>query len=212
MTKEVKIILIISVVIIAGVFWLAVKSTNQQAVPVSSSLLVKDNSHMTGQKNAKVTVVEFGDYQCPACGYAEPIVEQVLADYKSNPDFNFVFRNFPLPMHANAQAAALAAETAVAQGKFWEMHNKIYQAQAQWSDLSDPTDTFAGYAQELGLDVNKFKDSLKKKEFSSAVSDDLSDGQTLGINATPTFYINGIKFETVLSLDKFKAEIDKRLK
>lgn len=103
-------------------------------------------------------------------------------------------------------------EAAGAQGKYWEMHDKLYEAQSQWSDLSDPTDTFAGYAQGLGLDKARFRLSLNNKEFSGFISQDESDGQKLGVNATPTFYINGIKFERILDLNQFEQEINSRLK
>ncbi len=211
MTKEAKIIIAVSILILAGVFFLAAKSSQQTTTQADPNLLVRDASHMTGQKGAKVTVVEFGDYQCPACGYAHPIVQQVLAAYKSNPNFNFVFRNFPLSQHQNALPAAEAAEAAAVQGKFWEMHDKLYENQDKWSDLSNPTDVFVSYAQQLGLDIDKFKTAITAKQFAGIINQDQSDGNSLGVHATPTFYINGIGYNGALSFEQFKKEIDKGL-
>src|SRR5438552_3274427 len=133
MKKQVLILIGLGIVIIGGGILLMLRSGSFSASPTNQPLadpgkLVRDNSHMTSKLNAKVTVVEFGDYQCPACGYAYPILKQVLEDqYKDNPDVNFVFRNFPLPQHANAPAAAEAAEAAGAQGKYWFMHDLLYE-------------------------------------------------------------------------------------
>ena len=163
---------------------------------------------MTGSPNAKVTVVEFGDYQCPACAYINPAVKQVIATYGANPNFNFVFRNFPLAQHRNAQLAAEAAESAGEQGKFWEMHDKIYEAQNDWAESGSALDMFTGYAQALGVDVNKFKQAIEQKKFDDVIRADARDGDTLGVNSTPTFFINGEKQPSIPSFDAFKTIID----
>ena len=209
MTKEAKIILIITCVALGGLIWLI--SRNAPLTSADLTRLVLENSHMTAKKEAKVTIVEFGDFQCPACGYAHPIMKQVLAAYKDNPNVNFVARNFPLSIHFNAKSAAEAAEAAGEQGKYWEMYDKLYENQSQWSTASDPTDIFAGYARELGLDAEKLKTAVENNQFNATINQDMADGNAVGVSATPTFFINGTKFEGALSVERFKQEIDSRL-
>src|SRR5258708_6923943 len=125
MSKQAKIMMVIGLVVIVGGIWLLAKTPQQQQAgkAIDSKSLVRSTSHMTGSPNAKVTLVEFGDFQCPACGAAYPVLKPILATYQSNPNFNFVFRNFPLPQHPYAQIAAEASEAAGAQGKYWQMHD-----------------------------------------------------------------------------------------
>jgi len=177
-----------------------------------SALLVKDKSHMTAGKNAKVTIVEFGDYQCPACGAAHPIVKQMLEAYKNNKDVNFVFRNFPLPQHKNARVAAEAAEEAGAQDKFWEMHDALYEHQSEWSDSDDALSAFANYARQIGMDADKLRQEVGKSAFEDAIQADVNDGNAAGVNSTPTFFINGSMMVGVPSIGAFKAAIDAKLK
>lgn len=214
MRKEVLIMAAI-VVLIVGVGIILSKSgssSGQAGKAVDSQALVRDNSHMTGKSGAKVTVVEFGDFQCPACFAAEPAVEQVIAAYKNNPDFNFVFRNFPLPQHQYALISAEAVEAAGEQGKYWQMHDKIYQTQNDWASSANPLDLFAGYAQQLGLDVNKFKQEVQQNKFDDLIRTDQRDGINLNVNSTPTFFINGKPQVGGLSFEQFKALIDAALK
>jgi protein-disulfide isomerase len=209
--KDVVIMVVIFVVVIGGLVFLASQS-GQPAAPVSASYLVHSTSHMTGNQNAKVTVVEFGDYQCPACGVAYPIIKQILATYQSNPDFNFVFRNFPLPVHPNAPMSAEAAEAAAEQGKFWEMNGKLYENQSAWADLPNPLDTFTQYAKDLGLDTAKFTAAVQQNKFASVIQSDQDDGNAVGINATPTFFVNGQAIVGVPGVQALKDLIDAGLK
>jgi len=209
MRKEVVIMIVIAVILVGlGILLSRSGTGNKISSSTDNQALVRASSHMTGKAGAKVTVVEFGDYQCPACGEAEPVVEQVIAAYKNNPDFNFVFRNFPLPQHGNAMISAEAAEAAAEQGKFWEMHNKLYQTQNDWADNASPLSLFAGYAQQLGLDVNKFQQEVQQNKFSGTISADQTDGLALNVNSTPTFFINGQAHPGVLTFDQFKSLID----
>ena len=165
---------------------------------------------MTGSATAKVQMVEFGDYQCPACGAAYPMVKQITDEYASNPNFDFVFRNFPLPQHPNAPEAAEAAEAAGAQGQYWQMHDMLYAGQADWVDLADPTAIFVGYATKLGLNVTTFKTALATNQYASAIAADQSDGNQLGVDATPTLYVNGTQL-TDYSVTTMKTAIDAAL-
>lgn len=213
MTKEVKIILIVSVVVVLGGvgLFLAQPKQAEPGKPVDSKSLVRDTSHMTGNKDAKVSVVEFGDFECPACAAAEPIIEQLRTDYKDNKDVNFVFRNFPLPQHTKALISAEAAEAAGEQGKFWEMHDKIYANQESWVNSNSHEAMFEQYARDLGLDVGKFKESLQSNKFNSVIAADKADGESLGVNSTPTIYINGEKAEG-FGPDVLKSAIEAKLK
>jgi protein-disulfide isomerase len=211
MNKEAKIIFSITGIVVICVLILMIVSP-KQAAPATQTFtetqLVRDTSHMTGTTTAKVTIVEFGDYECPACGAAEPIIEQVLATYATSSDFNFVFRNFPLPQHPNALIAAEAAEAAGAQGKFWEMHNLLYANQDQWADSTTPTDVFMKYATTLGLDTTKFKKALDNQTYQDAISTDQNDGNVINVEWTPSIYINGVLQQQTPTFDQFKTQID----
>jgi protein-disulfide isomerase len=148
--------------------------------------------HVFGKSDSKVVLVEYGDYQCPGCGGAYPTIKQVTEKYKGQ--VAFVFRNFPLvSLHPNARAAAAAAEAAGLQGKYWEMHDMLYENQSSWQNLSssERIDFFAGYAKDLGLNEATFKTDLSSDKVNQKISYDQAIGKKAGVNATPTFYLNG---------------------
>jgi protein-disulfide isomerase len=211
MSKETGIMLGIAGLVLAGGIVLFITSgPANQAEPgqaVDPQSLVLDTSHMTGDKNAKVTLVEFGDFQCPACGFYHPKVKEILDHYKDDKNFNFVFRNYPLTQHQNAQIAAEAAEAAGSQGKYWEMHNKLYDTQNDWSESTSPLDIFAGYAGELGLNVDQFKNDVTSHKFASIVVADQADGNKLKVNSTPTFYLNGQQLTQLPALNDFVSQV-----
>lgn len=210
--------LVTLLIVVGAAFLLSGPSTPnnvQSSGQVSDKTLLlgpSDARYDVGSSSAKVTVVEFGDFQCPACGAAHPIVKQILNDYKGK--IYFVFRNFPLPMHANAPLAAEAAYAANLQGKFWEMHDKLYESQDEWGEKSgsEAKSLIQGYAKDLGLDMTKFNDDLDKNAGNAKIQKDQNDGYQLGVDSTPTFYINGAKYAAVMSYDQFKQAIDDRLK
>ncbi|MEN9582466.1 MAG: hypothetical protein RL641_420 [Candidatus Parcubacteria bacterium] len=215
MTKEAKILITMGVIAIVGGVLLSYTQPKvaEPSAPVDGTLLIREGSHMKTTKDAKVQIVEFGDYQCPACGAAHPVIKKIIADYKDNPNVNFVFRNFPLPGHANARSAAEAAEAAGAQGKFWEMHDMLYEKQDEWSEIAKPIDIYISYATALGLDVDAFTKSVKSSTFSDVIRADRKDGDDVGVNATPTFYVNGLEFGNgVPAYDDLKAKIESLLK
>jgi len=215
MNKEAKILGVMALVIIAVAAIFAFKKTPTPltpGVPLDSKNLVRDSSHMTGLKTAKVTLVEFGDYECPACKAAEPVIEQILAVYQTNPNFNFVFRNFPLTeIHPYAEISAEASEAAAAQGKYWEMNKVLYQKQEEWVG-AQAQQHLEQYASDLGLDLTKFKQALSDKTFSEIVQTDRSDGDTLKVNGTPTFFLNGKVIVGGPTFDNLKSQIDAALK
>ena len=208
MTKESKILIAVLVAAVGGMIGLFVLANSGSTPPGpvgDKTKIIRDNSHKTG--TGSVQLVEFGDFQCPACGAAEPNVQQLLKDESDK--VTFYFRNFPLVnVHQNANASANAAEAAAAQGKYWEMHDKLYQTQTAWSTLSDPTETFVGYAKDLGLDESKFRDAVTAKKFQSIIDQDVADSNALAVNATPTFYFNGEKYTGKSTYDELKAKVE----
>lgn len=216
MTKEAKILIGIAIAVVIGGILLAIFANPQPEAPgaaVDSQSLVRENNYMTGSKDAKVTIVEFGDYQCPACKAAHPEVKAVLEQFKDNEDVNFVFRNFPLDsIHPNAHISSEAAEAAGAQGKFWEMNDLLYTRQAEWENSQSPLDIFVRYAQEIGVpNVDEFKTAVEQRRYADIINTDYKDGQAVGVNSTPTFFVNGVKQAKVLQRDELKALIESEL-
>ncbi len=141
-----------------------------------------------------ITLVEFSDFQCPACLSIQAPLKQILAKYEGK--VQFVYRHFPLSsIHKNAQMAAQVSEAAHQQGKFFEMHDKLFETQASWQGLSDPKDTFKGYAKELGMDENKFATDLESQSTKDVINTDLLATTRYRLTGTPTFFINGSKVE-----------------
>lgn len=141
-----------------------------------------------------VTLVEFSDFQCPACQSVQEPLKQILAKYDGK--VTFVYRHFPLSsIHKNAQMAAQAGEAAFQQGKFWEMHDKLFETQNSWKDLADPRGLFIQYAKEIGLDEAKFASDLESQATKDIVSTDLLASTRYRLSGTPTFFINGSKVE-----------------
>ena len=151
---------------------------------------VAATDHQTGNRNAAITLVEYGDYQCSHCGIAYPFIKRLLKDYDNQ--LLFVFRNFPLQeAHPQAMIAALAAEAAAKQDKFWEMHDMIYEHQA---DLSG--NNLLVYAEALHLNVQQFGKDWKSSEILARVESDFESGLRSGVNGTPSFFINGSRLNT----------------
>jgi protein-disulfide isomerase len=145
---------------------------------------VDETDHVTGKSSAAVTLVEYGDYQCSHCGHAHPILKKLLKDFGS--DLLFVFRNFPLEeSHPAAMIAAQAAEAAALQGKFWEMHDLIYEHQDELDQ-----DNLVYFAEALDLNLPKFKNDLHSQAVISKIEKDFETGVRSGVNGTPTFFIN----------------------
>jgi len=138
-----------------------------------------------------VEVVEFADFQCPTCQAYHPTVKALI---EQNPNVRFVFKHFPLSGHQHARRAAMAAEAAGEQGKFFEMVDLLFENQSTWAQQANPTETFLGYARELELDINKFTDDLDNEALEERVQNNLSEGIEAGVGGTPTFFFNGKKY------------------
>ena len=156
-----------------------------------------------GPKNAAVTIIEFSDYECPFCKKAEESVQQVLKAYGDK--VRFVYRDFPLDIHASARPAAEAAHCAQAQGKFWEFHNKLMAA----TDLSP--EKIKSLADEVKLDRAKFDECIAKQQFKAEIDKDIADGADVGVTGTPAFFINGRMLSGAEPFEKFKEIIDEEL-
>lgn len=144
-------------------------------------------------KTATVTVVEFFDFQCPPCGRLAPVIEELADDYRGQVDF--ATRNFPLPMHGNAMAAALAGEAAAQQNAFGEVYSAIFEQQAEWSELSEheAAKTFRDIAESLDLDLAAWDAAVADPATKRAVQEDVDAGTSLGVQGTPTLFINGVE-------------------
>jgi len=152
--------------------------------------------HVEGKADSKVLLVEYGDFQCPSCGSAYPNVKTLMEEYGDR--IALVFRNFPLTsIHPNAKAAAAAAESAGLQGKFWEMHDLLYQNQSAWEtlDTSKRTDAFVSFASQLQLDTAKFTTDLSNADVNKKISFDMALGKENSASATPTFFLDGQKLD-----------------
>jgi len=202
---ETKIFLSIAVgtlLIIFGAAFILGKNNNK---PADKGVLVRNSSHFLGSESAKVTIVEFSDFECPACVAAQPTVKQIIANYQDK--IRFVYREFPLPNHEFGLIAAKAAEAAGLQGKFWEMHDKLFEKSPALSKEQIIT-----CAQEIGLDIDKFNQDFDSEIVSQIIAQDQADGNSAGLSATPTFFINGTKFTGGLSFEQFQQEIEARWK
>ncbi len=208
----ISIIGIITLIIVVGAaFFLGGKPAQQGGEKVDNTkLLVGAGTHQIGSSSARVTIVEFADFQCPACASAHPVVKQIVEEYKDR--IYYVFRHFPLPGHRNALSAAKAAEAAGKQGKFFEMHDLLFNNQADWAESNNPEEIFRGYAQNLNLNLESFNTSFADTSLAKNIQKDQDDALQLGVNSTPTFFINGEKYTGVLSYDNFKRIIDEKLK
>lgn len=194
--------IIFGLVVLAALIWL-VLSGNKNSTDVSkvnAFTVQRDGAiadNVYGNPDAKVVLYEYGDFQCPACRSAYPTVTAVKEKYKDQ--IAFVFRHYPLTnIHPNALAASTTAEAAAEQGKFWEMHNMLYDNQDSWGGLSaeSRTQAFEGYASQLGLDVDKFRADLQNPAVAEKIRFDRALGKKLGVDSTPTFYLNDQKLET----------------
>ncbi len=199
-----KTILIVAAVIVGVVGFMLL--TKPKAQTTTSG--VSASSHIEGKGSSGITLVEYGDYQCPYCQQYYHVVKAIQQQF--NDQIYFQFRNFPLESrHKNARAAARAVEAANMQNAFWGMHDLVYQngdpnGTSGWVASSDPLSYFSGFAQQLGLDVNKFKTDFASSQVNDVINADIAAGDALGITGTPTFYLDNKKLDpSPASVDEF---------
>lgn len=180
-------------------------SPSPQVAGAKVEVPIRTDDPVKGNSGAKVTIVEFSDFECPFCGRAQQTLKQIEEAYKDQ--VRFVFKQFPLPFHTNAPNAALASLCAQDQGKFWEYHDKLFANQTALS----PQD-LKKYAQELGLNAGEFSACLENKKYQAQVDQDMKDGQTAGVGGTPAFFINGRLVSGAQPFENFKTIIEEELK
>ena len=191
---------VLMMVLIGGSVWYSntVSGTYNEGVEVKT--------HAKGGTDATVTLVEYSDFQCPACGAFQPILNEVLAQYGDK--IKFEYKHYPLvQIHPFAEPAARAAEAAGQQGKFFEYADMLFAKQSEWTKGSNPTAFFTKYATELGLDLDLFAKHQKSSVLADNVKANMMEARGLGLTGTPSFYLNGVKMENA-SFDAFKAQIE----
>lgn len=207
MSKEFIAVLIVVVVGLFGLFTITKKDSGNGNTAGNG----QPTSHTVGKGTENVTLIEYGDLQCPACQQFYPLLKQVKEEFGDK--ITFQFRHFPLNQsHPHAYQAARAAEAAGKQGKFFEMHDLLYENQQSWSGLSDVTSVFEGYASQLELNIEQYKNDVISAEVGAAIDADIKAGQSIGASSTPTFVINGQKVEkNPQNLEEFKELINSKI-
>lgn len=206
MKKNTDIVLGLSFLAIVAIGMLVVASRGGTGSPQAASLVGSVIGWEKGSADAKVVLVEYSDFQCPACAAYYPLVKQVMQEFGDQ--VKFVYRHFPLvQIHANALSAARAAEAAGNQGKFWEMHDLLFEQQDVWESSRTVDATFAEYAVRLGLDMVQFKSDESSKETEKKILNDYQTGLVSGVAGTPTFFLNGKKINNPRNYEQFRTII-----
>ncbi|PID32019.1 hypothetical protein CR970_02750 [Candidatus Saccharibacteria bacterium] len=202
------------IIIFAGIFFV---NKNQANAPVDSegNPTTTENlttNHIKGSDSASVTLVEYGDFQCPACSQYHITIEELLA--QRSDDIQFQFVHFPISsIHPNAMAAHRAAEAAGMQDKFWEMHDMLYSNSPAWQRSTSASAVFEGYASQLGLNMDKYREDVASTAVNDIINADLDKGRKQKIQGTPTFFVNGKETaELPQTLDDFNRIIDAAIK
>lgn len=179
-------------------------STGLFSVPIDAT------DHVKGNTESPVTLVEYGDFQCPACGAYFPVLKQLEIEFGQQ--IQMVYRHFPLPIHRNAEVAAQAAEAAGLQGKFWEMHDILYIEQADWSGEDDPKEKFVTYAESLGLAIEQFENDIDSDAVKDRVDRDNQAALKDQLNGTPSFFLNNQQIVAPQSYEAFRQLLEQALK
>lgn len=209
-SKQFLLVIVIVLGLLGGTLVLTKKTSDKTTGDTGSTSATTSNNR-SGNLSSKVTLTEFGDFQCPACKSYFPIVKQVKEEYKDK--IIFEFKHFPLvQIHPNAFVASRAAEAAGKQGKFFEYHDLLYGNQDSWAQEQSPNSYFEEFAKQLGLNVDQFKKDMISESVASTINADAKLAQSIGANSTPTFAINGKKIDNPKSVEEFKKVIDEALK
>ena len=181
--------------------WRSTKTSSLQ--PVAGA----EPKHARGSETATITLEEFADFECPACGQFFPILKSIESEYGGQ--VRVVFREFPLVQHVHARAAGEVAEAAGMQGKFWEMHDLLYENRDAWTKATDVEPIFDEYARRLGLDLERFKRDQSSMVVETRIDQDLARGRSLQLRATPTIFLNGteLPFENMKTREALSAVV-----
>jgi len=186
---------------IFGMVKLASRPANQTGLAITVDA-VNAEDWVKGNRDAKVVLIEYSDFQCPACAFYYPLLKRISEEFGDK--LAIVYRHFPLPQHQNAKSAAYAAEAAGRQEKFWEMHNLIFENQKDWKDKRSADEIFINYAQTLNLNLDQFKTDFASKEIRKKVENAYNNAVRLGLNSTPTFFLNGKKITNPRNYEDFR--------
>jgi protein-disulfide isomerase len=191
--------------IISGSVFVIIKTVSDKgnSKEIKSDVVkISSEDWMKGNKEAKVSLIEYSDFQCPACAFYYPILKKISEEF--NDKIVIVYRHFPLPIHKNAKSAAYAAEAAGRQGKFWEMHDMLFENQTEWEGSDNPKEIFIRYAKSLNLDTEKFSQDFSSKEIERKIESAYQDAVRLKILYTPTFFLNGKDVKASGDYESFK--------
>lgn len=188
--------LAVALVLIGAFLFVMFSSQAEEETPTGAAedvdLTITEDDNVKGSSDAEFQLVEYSDFQCPACKTRVAVVEALIAEFGNH--IQFAYRHFPLrSIHGNAQMAGQATEAAAMQDSFWEMHDMLFEKQSEWSVLapSKAQDTFVAYAEELGLDAEQFENDMTSSAVEDAVNADFESGMAAGVSATPSFFFNG---------------------
>jgi protein-disulfide isomerase len=202
MSKQFWGVIVIIILVFVGIF----AFSSHKSTSSGGSNSGTPSHHVEGDDQDHVTLVEYGDYECPYCGEYFPTVKQVETEF--NNQIQFQFRNFPLvSIHQNAFAGARAAEAASLQGQFWQMHDLLYEEQDSWVSATDPTTYFDSFAKQLGLNISKFETDYASGQVNNTINADIAAGNKLNIQGTPTFFVDGKQVTIADSVASFEQVI-----
>jgi protein-disulfide isomerase len=205
-------VIILAVAVAAGAAVYLSRQPDQPSETAAASRHadIQGGGHIRGPEKAALTLVEFGDYQCPSCGAYHPLVKEILNRYPQQ--LRLEFHHFPLvTIHQNSMLASKAAEAAGEQGRYWEMHDALFEHQREWADSPNAEPIFIALASRFGLDVNRFMQALRSPQVQDRILKDVTSGQDAKVEAVPTFFINGERISVKLSMEDFVQVIEAHL-
>ncbi len=193
-----------------GIIFLGAKTDKSSGLVSREPQPISASDWINGEMSAEVVIIEYSDFECPACASYFPILKDLKEKFGSQ--IAVVYRHFPLTqIHRNAELASLASEAAGRQGKFWEMHDLLFENQRNWSANFGAKEIFIGYAQQLQLDEEQFINDLDAKDLQDKVSASYREGVSIGIAGTPTFFLNGEKISNPRGYEEFERVISEKL-
>jgi protein-disulfide isomerase len=210
MDRKFIVILVVLVLGLGGIFWFGQKDSGTTNTNNSNASV---SNHSKGENTKNVELLVYADFQCPVCGQFFPVEKAVVDKYQK--EIKFTFRHFPLDsIHQNARAASRAAEAAGKQGKFFEMHDLLFENQQSWSEVGNPKSVFDAYAKQLSLNQSQFDADFAAEVTNDTINADRNAGSKVGVSGTPTYFLNGKKLENgdISTVESFSAKIDEAIK
>lgn len=202
-------IVAITVIALIGLGSVASSKTQEKESRKNEIFAINEKDWVYSKNNSKVTLIEYLDFQCPACANTFPMVSKIKEEYKDK--IQYVVRHYPLPSHPYGFEASQAAEAAGQQGKFWEMHDILFKNQRTWSIADDVEATLRSYALDLKLDMTKFDSDYLSQTTKDRIRNDSQNGTSLGVDSTPTFFLNNKKIENPGNIEEFRRILDEEL-